>query len=497
MHLVDLGLYRFRGVELAENIFQVVASGLVAEFGPLTAAEPQSSVGMGGADDEAGRLPSSLAGHVATAWSGRSHELGTLQAVWADVRAHGLRTVLVAGEPGVGKTALAARLASQAAEDGALVLHGRCDEDALVPYRAFVEALGQCVSTADGALLAEHTAAYGGELSALVPLLARRVPGLQPTPSTTPQADRSRLFDAAAGLLAAAARRRPVLLVFDDLHWADAGTVALLRELVQRGLDVPLLVVATYRTTDVERHHPSARLLADLRREPGVTRVALEGLTEREVGALLAAIADQPLGNDGAALAASLRSDTGGNPFFIIEVLQHLIETGALSFGGGQWVLDTSTVSIPEGIREVVGRRLDLLGEEVTETLHAAAVIGPAFTLRVLADVAGTGEESVLVALETAEQSRLVSEVAGVADRWQFSHELVRRTLLDQLSLSRRTRLHRTIGDALERQVPNDLAALAIHFAAAAGLGDAGRAIDYALRAADSAAATTAHGDAV
>ena len=177
-------------------------------------------------------------------------------------------------------------------------------------------------------------------------------------------------------------------------------------------------------------------------------------------------------------------------------MLQHLIETGALSFGGGQWVLDTSTVSIPEGIREVVGRRLDLLGEEVTETLRAAAVIGPAFTLRVLADVAGTGEESVLVALETAEQSRLVSEVAGVADRWQFSHELVRRTLLDQLSLSRRTRLHRTIGDALERQVPNDLAALAIHFAAAAGLGDAGRAIDYALRAADSAAATTAHGDA-
>ena len=173
-----------------------------------------------------------------------------------------------------------------------------------------------------------------------------------------------------AGLLAAAARRRPVLLVFDDLHWADAGTVALLRELVQRGLDVPLLVVATYRTTDVERHHPSARLLVDLRREPGVTRVALEGLTEREVGALLAAIADQPLGNDGAALAASLRSDTGGNPFFIIEVLQHLIETGAVWFGGGQWVLDTSTVSIPEGIREVVGRRLDLLGEEVTETLR-------------------------------------------------------------------------------------------------------------------------------
>ena len=496
VHLVDLGLYRFRGVELAERVFQVVAPGLVAEFGPLTAAEPQSPVGIAAADDEAGRLPSSLAGHVAPAWSGRSHELEALRAAWADACAHGCRTVLIAGEPGVGKTALAARLASEAAERGALVLHGRCDEDALVPYRAFVESLGQCVSTAGGALLAEHTAAYGGELCTLVPLLARRVPGLQSASSTTPEADRRRFFDAAVGLLAATARGRPVLLVFDDLHWADAGTVGLVRELVQQGLDVPLLLVATYRTTDVERHHPSARLLADLRREPGVTRVALEGLTEQEVGGLLAAIADQPLGDDGEALAASLRSDTGGNPFFIIEVLQHLIETGALSFGGGQWLLDTSTVSIPEGIREVVGRRLDLLGEEVAETLRAAAVIGPVFALKVLADVTGTEEEAALVALETADQSRLVSEVSDVADRWQFSHELVRRTLLDQLSLSRRTRLHRKIGEALERQVPNDLAALALHFAAAAGLGDAGRAIDYAVRAADSAAATTAHGDA-
>ena len=499
VHLVGLGAYRFRGLDRAEDVFQVVAPGLASGFGPLNGCEPPDPSGVRDSTSSARAapaLPSSLAGHVAPMWVGRDDELEILRSAWRDAASGGFRTVLVAGEPGAGKTALAATFAAEAEQDGASVLHGHCEEDALIPYRAFAEALDQLVASAEGSLIAEHTTDHGGDLCSVVPLLSRRVPGLRPTPSTTPEADRSRLTTAVLGLLESAARRRPIVIVFDDLHWADVGTVDLLRELVHRAPSVPLVIVATYRSTDVDRSQPSAQLLADLRRQAGVTRVALGGLSDTDVTDLLRGIAGRPLGGDGEAFALSLRRDTGGNPFFIVEVLRHLTETGAIAPGDGRWSLDAADVSIPEGIREVVGRRLDRLGADASETLRTAAVIGPLFDLQVLAHVMDMTEDAVLATLESASASDLLAEVADAVDRWKFTHELVRRTLLDQLSLSRSTRVHRSVGEVLERLRPRDLAALAHHFAAAAGLGDAGRAVRYAFAAADQAAGNAAHGDA-
>ena len=211
---------------------------------------------------------------------------------------------------------------------------------------------------------------------------------------------------------------------------------------------------------------------------------------------LLRGMAGRPLGDDGEAFALSLRRDTGGNPFFIVEVLRHLTETGAIAPGDGRWSLDAAAVSIPEGIREVVGRRLDRLGADASETLRTAAVIGPLFDLQVLAQVMDMTEDAVLATLESASASDLLAEVADAVDWWKFTHELVRRTLLDQLSLSRSTRVHRRVGEVLERLRPRESAALAHHYAAAAGLGDAGRAVHYAFAAADQAAGNAAHGDA-
>ena len=305
IRLVELGTYRFRGVDRAERVFQVVAPGLVSEFGPLVDGEPQ--------DDTAGRrsvaqrneaLPSSLAGHAAAMWVGRETELEILRSAWTDSSSGNSRTVLIAGEPGAGKTALATRFAAEAAQSGAWVLHGHCDEEALLPYHAFAEALEQLVAAAEGSLLAEHIADHGGDLCSIVPLLARRIPGLRPTMPTTPEADRGRLAMAVIGLLEAGARHRPIVLVLDDLHWADSGTVGLLRELVHRAPSVPLLVLATYRNTDVEREQPSARLFADLRRETGVARVALVGLSEAEVSGLVHGLAGRPLDDE----AAGVRS---------------------------------------------------------------------------------------------------------------------------------------------------------------------------------------------
>ena len=500
VHLVGLGAYRFRGRrprrrgvpsrrtgvgERLRSTDRLRTAGSLQPAGDSTSSVPGAPA-----------LPSSLAGHVAQMWVGRNDELEILRSAWRDAASGGFRTVLIAGDPGAGKTALAAKFAEEAEQDGAWVLHGHCEEDALVPYRAFAEALDQLVASGGGSLLAEHTTDHGGDLCSMVPLLTRRVPGLRPTPSTTPEADRSRLTSAVVGLLEAGARRRPIVIVFDDLHWADLGTVDLLRALVHRAPSVPLLLVATYRSTDVDRSQPSAQLLADLRRQAGVTRVALGGFSDTDVTDLLRRIAGRPLDDDGEAFALSLHRDTGGNPFFIVEVVRHLIETDAIAPGDGRWSLDAAAVSIPEGIREVVGRRLDRLGADASETLRTAAVIGPLFDLQVLAQVMDTTEDAVLATLETASASDLVAEVADAVDQWKFTHELVRRTLLDQLSLSRSARVHRSVGEVLERLRPRESAALAHHFAAAAGLGDAGRAVRYAFAAADQAAGNAAHGDA-
>ena len=440
-------------------------------------------------------LPTSLAVYVSDLWVGRAESSAVLGDAWRAALQNRLTTVLIAGEPGVGKTSFAARFASEAVRGGALVLHGHSTEDAPVPYGAFAEALDQLVVTATGAMVAEHVRDHGGELCGIVPALARRVPGLRPTPPTTPDGDRGRLAAAVSAILQAAVRDQPMVIVFDDLHWADAGTVGLLRDLVHRALAVPLLLIGTYRTTDAGAAQPAAQLVADLRRESRIIRIPLGGLAPADVAELLREVVGQPLDARGAQFAEQLHRDTAGNPFFVIEVLRHLSESGALDSNADDPVRAGSP-SIPEGVREAVGRRLERLMQGTTEILRCAAVIGPVFHLDVLADVAECPQESALTFLETACGANLVAEVGGEVDGWRFTHELVRQTLLDQLSRSRRTRIHRRAGTVLERRRPHDLTALAHHFTAAAGLGEVERSLRYTFAAADEAALNGAHRDA-
>ena len=441
-------------------------------------------------------LPTSLAVHVADVWVGRSASSEVLRAAWQAALAGRLTTVLIAGEPGVGKTALAARFASEAARTGALVLHGHSVEDAPIPFGGFAEVLDQLVMSASGQTLTEHVRDHGTQICGIVPALAQRLPDLRPMSPTTPDADRGRLAAAISGILQATAGARPTVIVFDDLHWADAGTVGLLRDLIYRALSVPLLLVGTYRTTDVGRGQPAAQLFADLRREPGIIRIPLGGLAATDVAELLRMVADRPLDVRAGQFAAQLHRETAGNPFFVIEVIRHLTESGAFDTNADDWVLLSETPAIPEGIRDVVGRRLERLAPGTIDVLRCAAVIGPLFHLDVLADVAQDPQESVLTFLEMARAADLVAELPGEVDGWRFTHELVRRTLLDQLSASRRARIHRTIGTVLERRRPHELTALAHHFTAAAGLGEVERSLRYTYAAADDAALNGAHRDA-
>ncbi len=428
-------------------------------------------------------------------FAGRATERTALAERWKDAVAGRPGLVVVSGEPGIGKTRLVAEVAAGVHDAGGTVLYGRSEEELDVAFRPWAEALGHLVAHAPDGLVRTHVDEWGGDLGRLLPGLDAPEP-----PRTDADTERLRLFGAVTDLLARAGDDAPVLVVLDDLHWADESSLLLLRHLVRNLGDARVLVVGTYRDTDLDRTHPLAAALADLRREASVARVDLSGLDRDEVTLFLT----QAGGGDVDAaqvevLAGMVAAETEGNPFFIGEVLVHLVESGALVQRDGRWEGDRTLIErigLPEGIREVIGRRLAGLADATDELLRVAAVIGPAFDAAVLADAADQGLDDVVTALEDAVARRLVVEDEDVLDRFRFAHALVRQTLLDELRTSRRVRLHHRIAVALDaRGAP--AADLAHHYGEAAPLADADKALLYAARAADDATARLAYEQAI
>src|SRR4051812_19727250 len=363
--------------------------------------------------------------------------------------------LLVAGEPGIGKTRLLAEAGRIAHAGGATVLYGRCHEELLTPYEPFVEALTALAGTVEPA-----------------PELARLVPAFGPAPAgPSPEGERWRLFEAIAALLAP-----PAVLLLDDLHWADAGTLRLLAHLLRRPAPPPVL--GAYRDSEISRAHPLAAALADLRRDGLVERLVVRGL-DQPAGAELVAGSGGPDG-----LAEPLCRETGGNPFFVGEVLRHLAAAG---------LPESGALPIPEGVKDVIGRRLSRLAPETGRTLSVAAVAGREFDVALLEAV--LGDVDALAALEEAEAAQMVREAPGRPGRYAFVHALIRETLYDELSLTRRVRTHRALADALEA-LPHSTAELAHHRLEAAVAGDATRAADAALAAAREAQRAFAYEDA-
>ena len=301
-------------------------------------------------------------------------------------------------------------------------------------------------------------------------------------------------------LLARAGEETPVVVVLDDLHWADESSLLLLRHVVRHKGAARLLLVGTYRDTDLSRTHPLAAALADLRREAGVERVALAGLDRGEVEDFLTLAGDGRVNaDDVAVLAGMVSAETEGNPFFISEVLAHLVESGALVQHDGRWQGDQSLIEqigLPEGIREVVGRRLADLPEATNELLRVAAVVGPAFDAAVVASALDDEVDNVLAGIDDAVTRRLVVESDEALDRFRFAHALVRQTLLEEVTTSRRVRLHHRVATALESRHAT-AADLAHHFGEAAAFVDADKAVLYASRAAEEAAEQLAYEQAV
>ncbi len=365
---------------------------------------------------------------------------------------------------------------------GGAVLYGRCHQNLIVPYQPFVQALDHYVRHAPAGELEVHVDQFGGELLRLVPTLGRRVPDAPPPTTSDPDTERYLTFGAVVGLLGAACRYRPALVVLDDLHWAEPATLQLLRHVVAATPRLPLLVLGTFRSDETTPEHPLSDALAALWREDGLTRIDLAGLSRDDVLSLCSSAAGQV--NDEQELSAfvdELRSDTGGNPFFVWELLRHLVESGGLvrdeadrwSTGDG-----LHRTGLPQSVREVIGQRVRRLGARAERLLSLAAVIGVEFDPIFVARLADLGDGPVLELLETAERAALLDEV-GDRGTFVFSHALIRNTLYDAVLPTRRRQLHARVADALlEAQGAAAPPALLAHHYSASG--EQGPALRYA-----------------
>ena len=448
-------------------------------------------------------LPTVLRSVPRLAYVGREGERARLGAAVAAARASARQAVLLSGEPGIGKSRLAAFVASGAHGEGFAVCWGACNEDVGAPYEPWIEVCTQLVEHAPDEVLAAHVEGYGGGVSRLARNLERRVPGVPAPQSSDPETERFLLFKAVSGLLGDVSVSVPVCVVLDDFHWADGQSVALLKHVVGTLERAALAVIVTYRDTDLGRDHPLTGLLADLRGLEGVERIALSGLGADEVGQVLAAAAGHELDADGVALADEIAQETSGNPFFVGEVLRSLLESGRLVYDdeSGRWAVDRSTaIGLPESVRDVVERRVDRLGSDARETLTLAAVIGRSFDLEVLSLLVDVPEGRLLDQLEAAVAASLLDESTEQVGRFRFVHALINQTLYETLGATRRARMHHRVAQALEELCGSDpgerLGELALHWRLATTVLDRQKAADYAARAGQRALDELAPGQA-
>ena len=400
---------------------------------------------------------------------GHAHALARLRFGLESALAGRGRVTLLVGEPGIGKTRTAEELAAEARRRGALVLVGRAYEGEGAPaFWPWLHVLRSGPDTVFGEVRRALDSGAGDRRGA--------------TAVDAEQA-RFRLFDSVAASLRRHAEAQPLVLVLDDLHWADEASLRLFGFLTRDLADVPMLVVATYRDVELRRGHPLGDLLGLLAQAPICERVPLRGFAREDTDRMIAGVVDTPVPD---AVAAAVHEMTEGNPFFIQEVARLLASTG-----GFPDTPATLPLALPQSVRDAVGRRLDALSPECNALLRIAAVLGRDFGAPLLGRVASLSHEQVLGHVADAVRARVLDEIDMVPGRYRFHHSLIRQTLYDELTTPERVDLHARAGAALEaaagRDVDPVLDELAYHFFQAAPASHVPKAVDYSIRAAERA----------
>jgi DNA-binding CsgD family transcriptional regulator/tetratricopeptide (TPR) repeat protein len=436
---------------------------------------------------------------------GRESELRQLGAAFEAAAGSGDgRLIMLVGEPGIGKTALCEQLTSFVSTRNGRRLVGHCypEGSAGVPYQPFVEAFEAFARQRDAEALRAELGSSAGEVARMVPALRSRLQVELSAPEN-PEDDRLRLLSGILDCLRNIGAAQPLLLVLEDLHDADRGTLDLLVYLARHLAGTPLLVVGTYRDVEVDRAHPLAAALAELRRGSQFDRVHLSELSVDEVQRLLASSSQQAVPR---ALAEQVHHRSGGNALFVHELLRFLLSEGLVEQRGG--VLrrvgeETSLAGqMPEGLRDAVGKRLSRLSEGTNRVLSVASVIGREFQLDVLSLVFAGPEEELEAALEEASAAGIIEEhsAVGASIMYRFGHAFFRQTLYDEIVAPRRIRLHQQVARALKevyaRRLEEHAAELAEHYAFSSETSDLSKAVDYAMLAAARAAEVFAYGEA-
>jgi tetratricopeptide (TPR) repeat protein len=435
---------------------------------------------------------------------GREAELRQLQSAFDGVMSGHGSLVMVVGEPGIGKTALCEQLSTYVTLRGGKTLVGHCYEEGSLslPYLAFVEALRSYVLTRDAKDLRKELGTGAADVARIVSEIRERLK-VKLQPPGNPEEERYRLMQAVTGFLSNAATVQPLLVVLEDLHSADKGTLEMLTHVSRNLTGTRLFLVGTYRDIEVDRAHPLSAALAELRRVSTYGRVVLRGLNADEVRRMLENITGQdvPWG-----LAEAVHRQTEGNPLFVQEVVRYLAEEGLITREQGRWRTTRDTpleMSIPEGLRDVIGKRLSRLSAECNRLLSVAAVIGREFRLKVLQRVAGVAEDELIAALDEAKRAAVVEERSAVAAAvtYRFAHAFFRQTLYEEIIAPRRIRLHQQVAKALEELYASRLeehaAELAEHFSHSSDASDLAKAVSYSEMAAHRALAVYAYGEAV
>ncbi|MDQ3963886.1 MAG: AAA family ATPase [Actinomycetota bacterium] len=424
----------------------------------------------------------------AATFVGREPERARLEAVIEEAVAGRGTLVLIGGEPGIGKTALVEQAMTYAESFGASVLWARCwEEEGAGPYRPWVELIRGLLGIRGEGLL-DELGPSGTDLAQIVPELSIRYEGLEAAPATEPGQARLRLFDSVAAFFSRGTAGGPVVLAIDDVHAADAPTLLLLRFIAHQLRTLPVVVLVTYRVTEIGEGHTLRELLEESL--PQRSTIELQGLGESHVSALVSEVAE----GASSEVAAALHRKTDGNPLFVKEFLQLLESQERLGHAA-----DLTRVEIPTAISEVIRRRFARLSEDCHRLLQVGAVIGQRFDLEVLTTSAEVGHEEALALLDEAISARLLQPSPDLRMHG-FAHPLLRETLYENIGIVTRVQLHEKVGAAYEslysQQLEPHLDELAYHFTRGI-TADARKAVDYSARAGRRALTRLAYEEAV
>jgi tetratricopeptide (TPR) repeat protein len=420
---------------------------------------------------------------------GRERELADAAALWQRAVAGKGGVLLVSGEPGIGKTRLVQEIATRAEVSGGRVLAGECFAEGGAPYTPVAQIIRAALTNGLDLDLPDLVVA---DLITIAPDLRTRYPDVPPNPPLDPAAEQQRLFESVVAFCNALTDQAPLLLFLDDVHWADSGTLYLLRHLARRMSQRRALIVAGYREVELGGSRPFHDVLLDLNRARLANRLKLSRLDRQQTHDLLAALFDEEITPE---FLDGIYRETEGNPFFIEEVVRELVESGKLYFQDGRWVRPSmEELEIPQSVRVAIQARVANLPEEAQKALQLAAILGREFDFETLAETSESDEDALIDALECARDAQLIEDLESRGGEWfSFVHALVPAALRENLSGLRRGRLHRRAAAAIEKLRPEDYEALAYH---CGETGDETRALAYIIQAADRALATYANHDA-